>query len=546
MIPLFPMRYLLVVIAFLFTAFPSVAQNNDTSKKVSIDIINAGYIERVPTGNTSYNKLVYDVELQQGETMMYCDSAYLYTQSNNVEAFGNVYVIQPDGTQASGDYLRYTGNTKMAFLQGNVNLTDGKDNLWSNEVEYNLNTKTGVYSDGGTLQSDMTTVTSNRGVYNLRSKDALFVEEVLVYDPEYTVVSDEMGYNTETKIVRFFAPSVVYNDSSILRTTCGIYESIPQKAYFPCRSSVQTTEQYLEADTMDYNKITGLGFANGNVVAIDTVQEVTIYSGKAYMNEIKKTTLAVIKPVIKKMNGEDSLFIRADTFFTGPVVPVRDSIKVKRVVGEGNKKKEIEVTIADTIVNEDTSTARYFIGYHNVRIFSDSMQGVCDSIAYSQKDSIMRMVYDPVVWSRNSQMSGDTILLYMTDSNKIEKMYIPDKAFVASRSGPERADLFDQIQGKTLTGYFVENELTEVVVKPNAEIIFYSKDDNDAYLGVNQASAARLVVRFDGSEIWTITLEQDMKNKLTPLDKADLPNMKLNRFEWLEKRRPKTLYELFE
>lgn len=539
--------FLVIIFVYIITTVSAYAQNSDTSKKVSIDIISAGYIERVPAGNTWYNKLVDDVELRQGETMMYCDSAYLYSETNNVEAFGNVYIIQADGTQASSDYLRYTGNTKVAFLQGNVNLTDGEDNLWSNEIEYNLNTKTGVYSTGGTLQSDLTTVTSNRGVYNLRSKDARFIEEVLVYDPEYTVVSDDMGYNTETKIVTFFAPSIVTSDSSILRTTCGSYESIPQKAYFPCRSSVQTTEQYLEADTMDYNKSSGLGYATGNVVGIDTVQDLTIYSGKAFLNEYKKTTLAIIKPVIKKMNGdEDSLFIRADTFLTGPVVPVRDSIKVKRIVGEGKKKKEIEVTIADTVINEDTSSARYFIGYHNVRIFSDSMQGVCDSIAYSQKDSIMRMIYDPVVWSRRSQITGDTIMLYITDSNKIEKLFVPDKAFVASRSGPDRADLFDQIQGKTLTGYFEENELNEVEVKPNAEIIFYSKDDNDAYLGVNEASAARLKVRFREQELWTITLEQDMKNKLTPLDKADLGNMKLNRFEWQEKRRPKTLGELFE
>src|SRR5690606_881095 len=195
----------------------SFGQNGaDTSKKVNVEIVSAGYIERVPTDSLSFNKLVNDVQLQQGETMMYCDSAYLYSETNNVEAFGSVNIVQPDGTQATSDYLKYIGNKKLAFLQGNVSLTDGKDNLWATEVEYDLNTKIGVYSKGGTLQSDMTSLTSNSGVYNLRSKDARFVEDVHVYDPEYTIISDEMGYNTETKVTRFFKASVVTSDSSVL------------------------------------------------------------------------------------------------------------------------------------------------------------------------------------------------------------------------------------------------------------------------------------------------------------------------------------------
>ena len=146
----------------------------DTSNKVNIEIINAGYQEYIQTDSVPYNKLINDVELHQKGNIMYCDSAYVNLQSNNFEAFGNVMIIQPDGTQAISDYLKYTGNTKKAFLQGNVSLTDGKDNLWATEVQYDMTTKVGVYSQGGTLQSDATTLTSNSGVYNIRSKDARF------------------------------------------------------------------------------------------------------------------------------------------------------------------------------------------------------------------------------------------------------------------------------------------------------------------------------------------------------------------------------------
>ncbi len=539
-------HYLLLVVSCLCMAQNVYAQGKaDTSKKVNVEIVRAEYQEYIQTDTNSFNKLVGDVHLVQGENAMYCDSAYVNLQTNNVEAFGNVMITQPDGTQAISDYLRYTGNKKLAFLQGNVSLTDGKDNLWANEVYYDMNTKIGTYEQGGTLQSDATTLTSNSGVYNLRTKDARFTEDVHVYDPEYTIRSDDMGYNTETKITTFFGPSVVTSDSSVLTTHCGTYHSKQQTAHFPCRSSILTKEQYMEADSLYYDKIIAFAKARGDVIAIDTVQDITLYCQYADMDEYHKTTLATVKPVLKKMNGEDSLFIRADTFYMAPVVPIKDSIKIIKTEGKGKKKKQVEVMIADTTAAPDTADLRYFIGYHHVKIFSDSMQGLCDSIVYSQEDSIMRMMYDPVVWSRRSQITGDTILLY-TDSNKLKKLYIPDKAFVVSQSGPDKAQLFDQVQGKTLTGYFVDNAMREVIVKPNAEAIQYSKDDNDAYIGVNQASSVRMRVLFVEQQIDYIYFEQDVKQKMTPLDKADLPGMRLSRFRWLEDKRPKSLKEIFE
>lgn len=520
----------------------------DSANKVNIEIISAGYQEYIQTDSVPYNKLVNNVELKQENNLMYCDSAYVNLQSNNFEAFGNVMIVQPDGTQAMSDYLKYTGNTRKAFMKGNVSLTDGKDNLWTDEITYDMATKVGVYANGGTLQSENTTVTSNSGVYNVKMKDARFTGDVHVYDPEYIIVSDDMGYNTETKITTFFAPSVVTSDSSVLKTTCGTYNSKQQVAHFPCRSSIITKEQDLVADSLYYNKTSGKARARRNVVAIDTTQKLTLYCQTADMDERRKTTLATIKPVMKKMNGDDSLFIRADTFFMAPVYAIRDSIRIVKTVGKGKKKREIVEMVADTTTPDvpvDSADLRYFIGYHHVKIFSDSMQGRCDSIAYSQKDSIMKMMYDPILWSRKSQITGDTILLY-TDSNKLRKMYVPDKAFVVSQSGPDKAQLYDQVQGKTLTGFFENNAMREVLVKPNAEAIYFAKDDNDAYIGVEEVNSVRMRIMFKEQKIEYIFFEQDVKQKMTPLDKADLPSLRLSRFKWLESKRPKSLKEIFE
>jgi hypothetical protein len=309
---------------------------------------------------------------------------------------------------------------------------------------------------------------------------------------------------------------------------------------------VLNEEQYVEADSLDHNRKTGFGKAKGNVIAIDTAQHTTLYCGRADFNEKKKTMWATIKPVLKQMNDKDSLFMRADTFYSFPVLTKADSVKktqIQKIEKSKKKGKEI-VTPAEDTTSVDSKAKRRFIGFHHVLIFSDSMQGRCDSISYSDIDSVMRLMYDPFVWSRKSQINGDTILLYM-DSSKLKKMYIPNNAFMVSQTGPDRAKLYDQVQGKTMTAFFHEGNIDYMLVKPDAQAIYYGKDDSGAYIGVNEATSVRMKVYFKEEAIHRILFEQDVKTKLTPLDKADLPNMRLTRFKWMIEKRPKSREELF-
>lgn len=543
-----------VCFLLILTSLNVKAQKSaDSSSKLPIQILgNTGTLfQSIKTDSGVINKLINNVSLQQGTTFMNCDSAYINSEKNNMWAFGDVVITQQGGTQVKSDYLRYTGNTKIAYLKGNVSLIDSGNHLWSEDLEYNLNTKTGTYTQGGTLQSETTTLSSNSGVYNVNSKDARFTGEVFVTDPEYNVVSKDLGYNTGTKMVHFFDSSTVTNNKSILKTSNGTWDAKNKIAHFIVRSSIQNAEQYIEADTLNYNRITGFGRAYGYVEAIDTVQHSTLFCGVAFYNEISKELIATIKPVMKRTNGKDSLYIRADTFFAAPVPRASDSIKNKTTKIKTAKAKEDKPSVNglfamnDSTQNtEDSSRPRYFIGYHHVLIYSDSLQASCDSISYSQADSTLRLMYNPVAWSRKSQITGDTILLYM-DSSKLKKMFVPNNGLIVSQSGPDKAKMFDQVQGKTITGYFENNNIHKMVVWPNAETIYFSKDDNNAYLGMNQAESERMKVLFDSSQISKIIFEQDVKQSMKPMQQVNFTTARLSHFKWLQELRPKSIAQLF-
>ncbi len=526
----------------------------DTSGKIPITIVDNKTMEAFKTDSNSYFKFIGNVQFQHGTDMLYCDTAILNQERNNLEAFGNVKIVQANGTTVLSDYLSYTGNIKKAYLRGNVALTSGNDNLWTEELDYYLNTKVGNYYQGGTLQSGSTTVSSTLGTYNAQTKEARFVDQVMVTDTAYNIESKDLGYNTESKMMRFFDSSVVTNESSVLRTSQGIYDSKNQIANFTTRSSILNEEQFIVGDTLNYNKQTGLGNAFGDVIVFDTAQKSTLYCGKAFYNDKLKTLLAIEKPVLKRVDNKDSLYVRADTFFSAHFVMKTDTLKStkKETVNKGNKKPvksgaSDKVTTFKTnfVTTADTTSPKYYTGFHHVLIFSDSLQGKCDSICFTGKDSLMLMMKEPVLWSRRSQITGDTIIAYI-DSGKVQKVVVPNEALIVSRSGPEKANLFNQVQGKTLVAYLVNEELDHATVKPDAESIYYPTDESGAYIGVSQSKSERMKIFFSKGDIDKLLLEQEIKQTLSPLNKIDIPTMRLSRFQWLEELRPTSIAELFE
>lgn len=549
--------FLILLPAFLLgsSTFLLAQKGKDTAGKVPITILNNKTFEAIKNDSTSYFKFIGDVQFKHGTDLLFCDTAILNQEKNNLEAFGNVKIVQENGTTAMSDYLSYTGNIKKAYLRGNVSLTSNGDNLWTEELDYFLSSKIGNYYQGGTLQSGSTTVSSTLGNYNAQSKEARFVDNVFVTDTAFNIESKNLGYNTETKVMRFFDSSVVTNESSVLRTAFGTYDSKNQIAHFTVRSSILNEEQYIEGDSLDYNKVNGKGKAVGNVIVLDTAQKSTLYCGKAFYNDKLKTLLAIDTPVLKRVSENDSIFVRADTFFSAHLVMKTEKVKpiiIKEISNKSKSGKKKNIIADSTLLavdtmqmSADTTSPKYYSGFHHVRIFSDSLQGKCDSISFTGKDSLMLMMKSPILWSRNSQITGDTIIAFI-DSGKVQKIVVPNDALIVSRTGPEQADLFNQVQGRTLTAYMVNEELDRAIVRPDAESIYYPTDEAGAYIGASRSTSERIKIFFAKGDISKLLLEQEVKETLSPFSKFEISTMRLSRFQWLEKQRPLSIAELFE
>ena len=485
---------------------------------------------------TEIQILAGNVRLRQGTTIFECDSCVITKRINLFEAFGNVHINDSDTANVYSDHLRYLTDRKIAYLDGNVKLTDGKGVLTTPTLEYDMNTKVGIYRNGGRVVNKETVLTSEEGFYYADLKDVYFKKNVKLKDPSYDLQSDSLLYNTGTEIVRFIAETLVKDSSGrTIKTREGSYDKRTGKAEFGQNpiitdKSIQVTGQTIKSDDS-----TGITQIFGRGIIVDTANHTTVIADTIFYNKKNESFLAFAKPLMIVEQEQDSIFIAADTLFSARLSDLygaKDSV-VKKDTLKG-------VKIVDTKTKD--STNRYFEAFRNVRVFSDSLQSVCDSLFYSFKDSVFRLYDDPVVWSNENQVTGDTILLF-TKNKKADRMQVFKNSFIASFVKPE---IFNQVKSTRMDAYFIDGNIDSVRARGSAECVYYIQDEDSAFTGINQSNAELMDVYFKEKEIQRVVFRTAVKGTIWPMRQKTPQEMHLQNFRWRDAERPKTKYELFE
>ena len=590
----------------------------DTTKKIYILSNTRNLIFKTLDDSTKLTIVTGDVKLRQGTALFYCDSCVINSRTNIFEAWGKVHINDSDTANIYSNHLRYLMDKKLAYLDGNVKLTDGKATLTTPDLEYDMETNIGTYKNGGKVVNKKSVLTSQEGYYYADLKDVYFKKNVLLKDPAYNIDTDSLLYNTTTQTTRFISQTIIKDSSGrIIKTRDGFYNQQTGKAEFGQRPEIIDGKTSIRANRVAFDDSTGIYQAEGNAIIIDTAQGTTIIGGLIYQNRKTEAVLATRKPLMIIKQANDSIYITADTLFSarltdkfGRASLEIDTNKETRVVAINekdstryiptdtllslrltNKLEKKDSLVIDTVkkinaaaanvkdsihnitsgkilsakpsdklkrgnlqstdtlkgtkpvsINEKDSTNRYFEAYRNVRIFSDSLQAVCDSMFYSFKDSVFRLYKDPVVWAQNSQITGDTILLF-TKNKKADKVEAFENSFLVNRI---EKDVYNQIKSARMDGWFVDGNIDSVRAKAFAECIYYIQDEDSAYTGINQSQCDIIDIYFKNKELDKVVFRSAVTGTLWPISQKSPQEMQLPGFRWLEERRPKTKYEMYE
>lgn len=496
---------LLSIILLLFTGSNLLAQQKSVKK---IKIEGAELWEQNSSIAADASRLIDSVILSHENIIMKCDSAWLYSQSNSVDAFGRVHIISNDTLNLWADFMFYDGNTGMTKARNNVKLKDPSLTLITDSLDFDMNEEVGYYKYGGKIIDSTNVLNSKTGTYYSKLNEVHFIDNVRLKNEEYTLRTDTMMYNTETEVVVFEGPTNIWGDSTTVYASSGWFNTKTNELELDKSATIKRGDTQLQADFIYYNDNTGDGNANGNVIINDFANQMIVVGKNAEYDDFNRYALVTDSAMWIQYYNNDSLFLHADTLYTVP-----------DTTAEGQKK---------------------LITYNHVRFYRTDIQGVSDSLIYFTRDSTIQLFLDPVIWSDQNQMSANFIE-FKNNAKPPNEVYLNDNSFIIQKNDSTK---FNQIKGKNMVGYIRGQELNKIDVNGNGQSIYYPADERE-YLGINKAESSKIIIYVKENQINRITFSGAPKGIMTPLPENITPETRLEGFEWREDERPVNRYDIF-
>ena len=487
------------------------AKKKPVDKRKRVDLLHADEAQADKLLRPDVQVLIGSVKLRHDSMYMYCDSALIYEKTNSVEAFSNVRMEQGDTLFIYGDYLNYNGETQLAMLRENVKLINRKTTLTTDSLNYDRLYNLGYYFEGGTLTDEENILTSDWGEYSPATKIAVFNHEVKLANPRFTLYSDTLKYSTDSKIATILGPSNIVNEKNHIYSERGFYNTAKDQAQLLDRSVLTNEGKKLVADSLFYDRKTGYGEAFYNVVMNDTINKNMLTGDYCFYNELTESALATQKAVAIDYSQGDSLFMHADT-----------------------------LKMNSYFVKTD-SAYREMKAYHKVRIFRKDIQGVCDSLLFSSKDSCLRMYHDPIIWNEKQQLLGEEINVYMNDST-IDWAHIINQALTVEQKDSIH---YNQISGKEIKAYFQGGEARKIDVIGNVLVIYYPEEKDSTMIGMNTSETSLLNLHLMNRKMEKMVMSPKSNGTLYPMDQIPADKMKLPTFVWFDYIRPQNKDDIF-
>lgn len=518
---------LLFFAAYSCLAFAQSSTPPKTAAK--IEILNANSLEYDQSTGKKAKKLIGNVQLKHDDALMFCDSAYVFSETNTMNAYSNVKITQGDSLQLFGDSLLYDGNTKKAILRGNIRLINKDITLTTQFLDYDRTLNIAYYFDGGKMISrgNQDTLISKKGYYFSESQAIFFKENVVLKNPQYTIVSDTLKYQSQTETVFFLGPTNITSKNNFIYTENGWYNTITNVSEFYGNSFLYSENRFIYGDTIYYNRNSGFGKIICNAIIKDTTAKLEIHGDDVAMYEQKDSAVITKEALLMQFMDNDTLYMHADTFkiySTYQTQLIKDSLLTNK-----------ELLHTDTIRN--------LLAYHHVKFFKLDMQGKADSVVYNFTDSTVNFYTDPIIWSNENQLTADFIYLLMTNK-KIHSIYMEKNAFIISKADSLLPN-FNQIKGENMIGFFTDKKLHKIEVNKQAETIFFAKDDDEKYIGVNKASGNNMLIFLTNNALKSITFIKDPEGVFYPIKEPSPKDLILKGFNWDESQKPIDKFGVF-
>ena len=368
------------------------------------------------------------------------------------------------------------------------------------------------YDTGAQIVSarDGNTLTSEHGAYLASEHRFIFSGNVRIEHPDRTITADTLHYITTTGIAQFFGPTHIVQGTTHMYCERGSYDTRAGNGRFTKAARIISNGQTLTGDSLHYDRDTGVGLGWGHVQVTDTASDMIVRGELGRHLQKDGRSMITGRAELVMLMGKDSLFLHADTLFA-----MQDSIRGKRVIAR-----------------------------QHVRFFKSDLQGVCDTMTYSDRDSLIVLRGTPFLWSNTDQINGDTVRIKMHNGHA-DRLFADGNAFLISQADSTH---FDQVTGTSMTGFFQDDRLVRLVAEGNSRTAYFAREKKDGVertTGLNRADCSRIEVGLDSGKVSTVSFITQPDAVLYPLDKAPPDEVRLKGFVWNVAARPLDREDIF-
>ena len=426
---------------------------------------------------------------------MFTDSIFvktndlIYESDLNLATFGSSTDVWQKKNMLSSNRGWYDRGMELFFFADAVHVMSEDQEGWCDSLFFHRNTSN-VEMLGNAQVTDTT-----RNVFALAGRieymDSLS-KVTLTRDPAVISQVEEQGGAIDT----------VYLGADKL-----VYMTIPMFKV-DSLAVVQAAQRLKDLDVDpvgEYRKKAAEEAAKAKEAAIEN--DPNLAAKKAAQEKQKKEEKKSAESVQKKPQVPDSLSISG-----APVdsLMASDSLMVSDSLAAGDSLQVVPAV--------DSTRIGFLEAIRNVRIFKKNMQVTCDSLVYSDLDSLARLFKEPLIWQDMvRQYTADSVSLVVSDG-AMEKASLMSNAFITIEQDTSH---YNQIKGTEMLAFFDEKGgLSRFDVLGGASALFYL-EENGVFATVNKTDSKMLSATFDKGEIQKIYYYDQPKNDGYP--KVQMP-----------------------
>lgn len=199
------------------------------------------------------------------------------------------------------------------------------------------------------------------------------------------------------------------------------------------------------------------------------------------------------------------------------------------------------LAMVDTVavVPPDTTRIGFLEALKNVRIYKKDMQVVCDSLIYSDLDSLARLFKEPLIWQETTRQYAADSISVVISNGAMEKASLMSDAFITIQ---EDSLHFDQIKATEMLAFFdSKGGLRRFDALGGASALFYI-EENEVLATVNKTDSKMLSATFKDGELERIYYFEAPKNDGYPVVQLPPEEQRLKGFNWQPEKRPASRY----